>query len=114
MNVHEHVVNVNRHPPPRHDDGKGPVASLDLNLVQTMLNHGDGKRRRLAGARLGAAQHVVTGADDGDGLRLNRRGLVVFVEFNVQHDLRILRVEFATGVNQIKSPVRTRCGFKIE
>ena len=72
----------------RHDDGDRAVASSNFRLVQTVLDHGDGKRRRFATTSLGAAEHVAAGADDGNRLRLNGRRLLVLVELDIKHDLR--------------------------
>jgi hypothetical protein len=53
----------------QHQRADAPPA-LDA-LRGQLLKHGQGEARRLAGARLGAGQHVATLEDHGDGLQLD-------------------------------------------
>jgi hypothetical protein len=42
-----------------------------IRLFGKILDQGQGEPGRLAGARLGGAEEVAAGEDDGDGLRLD-------------------------------------------
>jgi hypothetical protein len=60
------------------DEGPdGAVASAGTRSLGEVLQHGQGEGRGLAGAGLGAAQHVPPFEEGGDGQCLDRRGCVV-------------------------------------